>query len=228
MRLLQRSMLVTILLVTSAAMSAGDAEAQISGARPPIEFSATYGSMWGGHIGLSGGELRTGTGPSLGLALDVPIRPGMWIEGSYTRQDGSLDWDRVGQSKTTLTDMSVNVWHLGTIRALGRPGAAATPFVLGSLGATYFSPSNKAVTIDGESYNIDGTTKFSIALGVGVKAYFGEAKRVGVRATFKAISSLFDSGGGVFFGPGGVSLGVSGWGIWQYEVAGGLTVKFGG
>jgi hypothetical protein len=221
-------MLLTILLVTATAMSAGDVWAQSSSDRPPIEFGATYGNMWGGNIGLSGGKLRTGTGPSLGFALDVPLRPGMWLEGSYTRQDGSLDWDRVGRSKTTLTDMSVNVWHLGTIRALGRPDAAATPFVLGSLGATYFSPSNKTVIIDGESYSIDGSTKFSIALGVGVKMYFGEAQRVGVRATFKAISSLFDSGGGVFFGPGGVSLGVSGWGIWQYEVAGGLTVKFGG
>lgn len=202
-----------------------DAHAQ---ARPPIEFSATYGSMWGGNLGLRTGKIRTGTGGSMGFALDVPMAAGTWLEASYTRQDGSLDWDRAGQPKRTLSEMSVNVWQLGTIRALARPDSRVIPFVLGSLGATYFSPSESQIVIDGESYAIDGATKFSIAFGVGFKSYFGQAQRVGLRASFKVISSLYDSGGGVFFGPGGVQLGVSGSGIWQYEAAGGLTVRFGG
>jgi len=196
--------------------------------KPPIEFSATYGSMWGGNLELYSGKLRTATGGAIGLALDVPIRPGMWIEASYNRQEGALDWDPRGGTKTSLTDMSVNIWHLGTIRALGQPGAPFVPYVQGSLGATYFSPEASQILIDGEMANISSSTMFSIAFGAGFKAYLGEAKKIGLRGSFKVISSLYDAGGGVFFGGGGASVGVTGSGIWQYEAALGLTVKLGG
>ena len=197
-------------------------------ARPAIEVSATYGTMWGGNIETYQGKLRTGTGGAMGFAIDVPVRPGMWVEAGYTRQDGSLDWDPRGGSKFTISDMSVNFWHLGTVRALGRPGSPVMPFVTGSLGATYFSPSESSVEIDSETYSLNSLTKFSVAFGAGFKAYFGEAKKVGLRGQFKVYSSIFNAGGGVWFGPGGVDLGVSGSGIWQFEASGGLTVKFGG
>ena len=220
---------IWVLVLTAVLMTAGDSMAQGAGAtRPPIELSATYGTMWGGNIGVTGGKLRNGTGGSMGFALDVPVSPGMWLEASYTRQDGSLDWDATGQPVQTLTDMSVNFWQLGSVRAIGRPGAAVTPIVIGSLGATYFSPANDSITIGSETYALDGITKFSITFGAGFKAYFGEAQKVGIRATFKVLSTLYDSGGGVYFGTGGAGLGISGSGIWQYEAAGGLTVKFGG
>lgn len=220
--------LFTVVLIASFGITEVFAQAPRAGGRPPIEFSTTYGTMWGGNIGIGGGKIRTGTGGSWGFALDVPVARGQWLEASYNRQEGSLDWDPQGQPLETLSDMTVNIWHLGSIRTLGRPGSPVIPYVQGSLGATFFSPSESEVILDGESFTIDGTTKFSIAFGVGFKAYLGEAKRFGLRGSFKVISSLFDSGGGVWFGPGGVQLGVSGSGIWQYEAAGGLTIKFGG
>jgi len=228
MRIHIRTMLIPAVFAALLTASVSPVHAQTRGSRPPVEFSATYGSMWGGDVGLSYGKLRTGTGGSIGLALDVPMASGTWVEASYNRQDGSLDWDRSGQSIRTLSDMSVNIWHLGTIRSFGRPDSPVIPYVQGSVGATFFSPTQSELVIDGESYHIDDTTKFSIAFGAGFKAYFGAAQKVGLRASFKFISSLFDSGGGMFFGPGGVQLGVSGSGIWQYEAAGGLTVRFGG
>lgn len=197
------------------------------GAHAPMEFSVTYGSMWGGNIGGRTGTLRTGTGPSLGFALGVPVRPGMVIEASYNRQEGSLDWDKNREPLMNLSDMTVNIWQLGSIRDLARPDSPIIPYVQGSLGLTYFSPSESEVIVEEETYYLDSTTKFSIAFGLGFKAYFGQSKKVGIKGSFKVISSLFDSGGGVFFGPGGVQLGISGSGIWQYEAAGGLTIRFG-
>ncbi len=224
-----RILLVLAILATMFTVSANDALAQRPGdSSPGIELSTTYGSMWGGNIGLRSGKLRTGTGDSWGFALDVPFARGQWLEASYNRQAGSLDWDETGQPIQTLSNMSVNIWHLGSIRTLGRLDDPIIPYVQGSLGATYFSPTESEVIINGETYHLDSMTKFSMAFGVGFKAYFGESKRIGLRGSFKVISSLFDSGGGVFFGPGGVQLGISGSGIWQFEAAGGLTVKFGG
>jgi hypothetical protein len=224
-----RAILAVAVLATLVLAGTGEAFAQRGGGgRPPIEFSATYGSMWGGNIGLRTGKLRTGTGDSWGFALDVPMRPNTWLEASYGFQNGSLDWDPSRDAKITLTDMTVHVWQLGSLQGFGRPGGPVMPYLQGGLGLTYFSPSEKLVTIDNEDYNIDSMTKFSITFGAGFKAYFGEAKKIGLRGSFKVISTLYDAGGGVFFGPGGASVGVSGSGIWQYEVAGGLTVKFGG
>jgi len=117
-----------------------------SGSKPPIEFSATYGSMWGGNIELIGGTLRTATGASIGLALDIPVHPAMAVEISYTHQDGGLDYDSRG-TKTRLTDMSIDYWQIGATRGL--LDGKVRPFVLTSLGLTYYSPANGTVDIDG-------------------------------------------------------------------------------
>jgi hypothetical protein len=230
MRIQMKSLIVVTLLAVVFTTIAPEAFAQRAGGktRAPMQFSFTYGSMWGGNIDTGVGKLRTGTGGSMGFALDVPIRPGMSLEASYTRQESSLDWDQKGSSLRTLTDMTVNVWHLGTLRDLAPPTAKVIPYVQGSLGATFMSPSASEAVIDGETYTMDGTTKFSIAFGAGFKTFFGESQRVGLRGLFKVTSTIFDSSGGVYFGTGGAGLGISGYGIWQYEFAGGVVVKFGG
>lgn len=225
MRLSLRTVMVLTLLGSLVTVGASEVLAQGS---PPIEFSATYGSMWGGNIQTSGGKIRTGTGGSFGLALDIGIAPDTWIEASYTRQDGSLDWEGTGQPIVTKTDMSVNYWQLGTIQTFGNPRGTFLPYFQGSLGATYMSPSESQILVDDETYNIDAITKFSINFGLGFKAYLGQSHRFALKGSFKFLTTFFSSGGGVWFGPGGVTLGVSGSGIWQYEAAGGLVVRFGG
>jgi len=227
----RRTALPILCLLLVVSLGAGDALAQRGGGggggglAGPIELSATYGSMWGGNISTYNGKLRTATGPSLGIALDFPLHPAMSLEVSYTRQDGGVDYDSRG-SKERLTDMSVNYWQIGAIRGL--IDGKVRPFVTTSLGATYYSPSESSVTIDGDEYNVSSNTKFSFTIGVGFKTYFGEAEKIGLRASFKTMPTLYNTGGGVWFGAGGASLGVTGNAIWQWEAAAGLTVKFGG
>jgi len=223
--------IMTTLLCTSDAMAqrrggarSGGGGGGGGGERPPIEFSATYGSMWGGNISTYYGTLRTATGPSFGFALDVPLDPVTALELSYTRQEGGLDWDTRG-SKDRLTDMSVNYWQIGAIRGLIE--GQVRPFVSTSLGVTYYSPEKGTVVIEDETYNVGTMTKFSFVIGVGAKAYFGEAQRFGLRGSFKVLPTLYNTGGGVWFGTGGASLGITGNAIWQWEAAIGLTVKLG-
>lgn len=203
------------------------------GFTPYLEASATYGSMWGGHIDLTYGinsrTLRAGTGPSYALALTYNVHPMQGVEFSYTRQDGSLDMDY--QGLRTLTDWSVNFWQLGSIRYLTPPGKVR-PFVLFSLGATYFSPEQSSFYFeegdDDTLVYIDSITKFSFNFGLGVKSYFGKAEKVGIRASFKVLPTFYNTWGGMYFGSGGAGMTVSGNAIWQWEAAIGLTVKFGG
>ena len=225
-------MALTLVSLTDEAMAqrrggGGQARGVPAGFKPHFEFSVTYGSMWGGNIDVYSGfkyyKIRTGTGGSLGFALDYNIHPMQAIELSYTRQDGSLDLDY--QGITTLTPMSVNVWHIGSLRTL-KPGKVQ-PFVLGSLGVTYFSPELATFELDGKTVRTESATQFSINLGVGLKAYFGEAEKIGIRASFKVMPTLYNTGAGLWFGSGGGGATVYGEAIWQWEVAGGLTVKFG-
>ena len=229
-------MVVLLISVTDDAMAqrragGGQSSRPPAGFSPYLELSATYGSMWGGNIDVSYNltvrKFRTGTGPSYGFALDYNMHPMQAIEISYTRQDGSLDLDY--QGIRTLTPMSVNVWQIGSLRtlALGK----VQPFVIGSLGATYFSPSEASFLMDEDDPSsvvyIQSTTKFSLSFGVGLKAYFGEAEKIGIRASFKAMPTLYNTGAGLWFGGGGASVSVTGNAIWQWEAAIGLTVKFG-
>ncbi len=204
------------------------------GYTPNLELSATYGSMWGGNIDLSYGinsrKLRAGTGPSYAFALAYNLHPMQAVEFSYTRQEGSLDLDYKGLR--TLTDWSVNFWHIGSIRYLAPPGKVR-PFVLLSLGATYFSPSEGTFILDLDDpdntvVHTQSSTKFSFNFGLGAKAYFGKAEKIGIRASFKVMPTFYNTWGGMYFGSGGAGLTVSGNAIWQWEAAAGLTIKFGG
>ncbi len=230
---LRRLALVILGLILMTAFTTDEALAQRRGGRTsggggglagPIEFSATYGSMWGGHINTFNGKLRTATGPSYGFALDIPVHPAMAVELSYTRQDGALDYEN-RRGKTTLTDMSVNYWQIGAIRGL--LDGKVRPFVTTSLGMTYYSPSASSVDVEDETFNISSATKFSLVLGAGFKTYFGQAEKIGLRASFKVLPTLYDTGAGLWFGSGGASIGVTGSAVWQWEAAAGLTVKFG-
>ena len=203
------------------------------GYTPYLEASATYGSMWGGNIdltyGLNSRTLRAGTGPSYAFALAYNIHPMQAVEFSYTRQDGSLDLDYKGLR--TLTDWSVNFWHIGSIRYLAPPGKVR-PFVLLSLGATYISPEQASFLLDETDPTTlvytESTTKFSFNFGLGVKSYFGKAEKIGIRASFKVLPTFYNTWGGMYFGGGGAGLTVSGNAIWQWEAAIGLTIKLGG
>jgi hypothetical protein len=235
-------LLVLALMATMLTAVADDAMAQRRGGsssssqapagyKPYLELSGTYGSMWGGNIDLTYGinsrKIRTGTGPSYGFAIDYNVHPAQAVEFSYTRQDGSLDMDYKGVR--TLTPMSVNVWHIGSLRTLA-PGPVQ-PFLLVSLGATYFSPSESSFLFDENDPDsvvyTQTTTKFSFNFGLGIKSYFGDGDKIGLRASFKVMPTLYNTSGGLWFGSGGSGVAVSGNALWQYEAAIGLTVKLG-
>ena len=205
-----------------------------AGFTPYLEASLTYGSMWGGNIdisyGINSAKIRAGTGPSYAAALAYNVHPMQAVEFSYTRQDGSLDLDYKGLR--TLTNMSVNVWHIGSIRYVAPPGKVR-PFVMGSLGATYFSPESDTIILDEEDPDnstiyTQTATKFSFSIGLGVKSYFGEAEKIGLRASFKVIPTFYNTSGGLWFGGGGGGVSFTGNALWQWEAAIGLTVKLGG
>lgn len=194
-----------------------------------IDITAMYGHMWGGNIdarlGDTNGTLRLGTAPSWFFALDIPMGPATWVELSYAHQGGELDWDVSLEGKTKLSDLSINYWQIGVVQ--GMPRGNIIPYASIALGATYISPSEDRFTIDDTTYPLDATTKFSLALGVGVKAFFGEAEQIGIRASFRTLPTFYNTATGLWFGSGGASVSVGGYAIWQWEAAVGLVLRVG-
>lgn len=201
-----------------------------AGFEPHLEISGHWGHMWGGNIDFSYNQwngsrkIRTGTGSSYGIQVGYNLHPMQAVELSYTRQDGKLDYDY--QGLRTLFDMSINYWHIGSLRYLTPPGKVR-PFVTASIGATYYSPSQSTFELDGETFQTQTSTKLSFSFGLGLKAYFGEAQKFGLRATFRTLPTLYDAGAGIWFGTGGAGLSVGGSAIWQWEAAVGATLRFG-
>lgn len=228
---------ILLLAMATLLITAGDAAAQQLRPAPTrparaapaeeIDFTAMYGHMWGGHLSTDLGTFRLGTAPSMFFALDIPMETATWVELSYGHQSGELNLDRSLAGTTTICDMSINYWQLGMIRGVHAGAGNIIPYGSLSLGLTYLNPSADRFDVDGETYPLDSTTKFSVTLGVGVKAFFGEAQRYGLRASFKTIPTFYGSSTSLWFGTGGASVGISGYGVWQWEAAGGLVVKLG-
>jgi hypothetical protein len=189
-----------------------------------LDITAAYGHMWGGSVGTSRGTLRLDTDASWFFALDIPVDTATWLELAYTRQDTRLNLDRRG-GRTSLSDMSVNYWHVGGVRGL--PRGNVIPYVSGSLGVTYYSPAESRVTVDGDTFGLDSATKFSLGLGLGAKVFLGEARRFGLRAQFRTLATFYGGSSGIWFGTGGAGVSFSGSAVWQWEVSGGVTVRLG-
>ncbi len=227
MRHLKHSLLILALTVFAISIVTTAASAQRQGPAAAaaqaeymegIDVSASYGWMWGGNIdaiyNTQGGEFRWASAPSWFFAIEIPIRPGTQLQLQYTLQDTQLDWDPHGGVKSKYADMTVNYWQVGA--TTGVPRGRFLLYTMLTVGATYWSFSNDRIL------DIENQTKFSFTAGVGAKTYFGKSQRIGIRAQFRVLPTFYNTFATI--GTGGV--GVSGNAVWQWEIGGGLSVKF--
>jgi len=193
-----------------------------------FEISGTYGWMWGGSIDYgylgNSGTLRLASGQSYFFGLGLPVRPGTRVTLSYTRQNSAINLDDINGLQE-LTGMSVDYWQIGGIQEM--PQGNVVPFGGLTLGATHFSPDQDTVEIDGDDVNVQSATKFSFAMNLGTKVFLGETQRIALRGQLRLFSTLYNTGGGLWFGSGGGGVTVTGNAIWTWEIAGGVTIRLG-
>jgi len=193
------------------------AEAQRPGIRPAeptvrFELFPFAGYQFGGGLNVTGGHVSLGDGLSYGGYLDVLTRKGTWVELGYNRHESELRLDNGFGVSTKVADMAVQYFQLGALQEL-KPGPAR-PFLVGSLGVTWFDPSD----------NLDGTTRFSFGAGAGVK--FSPQERFGIRLEGRAWFSLFPDGGALSCGPFGCFVAVGGTALVQGQFSGGIFFAF--
>lgn len=190
--------------------------------KPGIDLSFSYGWMWGGHLDAvynsQSGSFRWASNPSYMLMLEIPARPGVELQLQYTLQPSQLNWDPNVGSTVKVADMDVNYWQIGA--TTGLPKGRIMPYVMVTVGATYWKFSNPT---DAARLSPESQTKFSFTAGLGAKTFFGENQKVGLRLQFRVLPTFYNTFATI--GTGGV--GVSGTAIWQWEIGGGLVIKFG-
>ena len=176
-------------------------------------------SLLGGYA--FGGELydpstRQSTniseGVTYGFALDIPLRPGSYLEILWRRHESGIDTGFNIDSQ--LFDMNIDLYQIGGIYEF--ESGVTRPYLLGTLGVTSFSP---------EPSNISTETKFSMVLGGGVTIM--PTEHLGVRFEGKGIATFVgSSGGGFWCGAGGCWAWASSEVLWQAEATGGLVFSF--
>lgn len=217
MKQMRRALLLAALLLP---LTAGTASAQMT-----PELSGSWGWMWGGSASSLAGTFRLDDAASYSATASFPAGNLNWVEAHYSYQGSAMTLDGFGRLDK-LTDIGVHYMQIGGLR--GIKDGPVVPYVVGGIGATYYSPSESVIQIDGTTYGLDSSWKLSFALGAGVKVWLGEEERVGLRLQFRVLPTLYNSSTGVWVGGGGGGISVNGSAIWQFDASAGVTVKLGG
>jgi opacity protein-like surface antigen len=167
--------------------------------------------------------------PSAGLDNQAPELSELNIAGGFTwdiqgarlfgpRWGAEVLWTQQGSALTVGTEagstdlftMTIRQLHGDVVYHFGAADARLRPFVFGGLGATFFSADD-----------LDSETKFSFALGAGVKYFRWES--IGVRAHFRYKPTMLnDEDAADFCDPFGFCQGT----LSQIEFAGGAVLRF--
>lgn len=189
------------------------------------EITPFVGYLWGNSVDTGRGKVGIAGEMNWGVLLDINVRPGGQVELSYARQDTRITQETFGTGiKRDLTDVAVNYFQIGGLGYMAQ--GAAQPFMSFTLGATWYDPKQETITDDeGRVYQISDEWRFSMILGLGAKYFASE--RIGLRVQGRLFMTFLDSGGGVFCGFGGCSLGLFGSGVVQGDLSAGVTITAG-
>jgi len=194
--------------------------AQYSSARPVRSAAAEprfeiavfggwqFGGSWDAVVGSTPGKLDIGDDVNYGMSFAVRARPGVLGEFLYIRQPTTLYFQPLGGVKSEVFPVQVAYYQLGGMYEI--PKGRIRPFGSLSAGATYFNPKESGVS---------GKLRFSMAAGVGFRAFLTE--RIGVRGQFHMLIPI--QWGSVYCGPYGCGTS-AGTAVVQGQVSGGVVV----
>jgi hypothetical protein len=158
-------------------------------------------------VGSTRGEVDIADSGIWGIALDINVPPpNMQIRLAYDRQDSKFQYRTA--LPTVESDGSVEYLQIGTVKGVRRGNLL--PFGLVTLGGTRYADDS------GDEW------KFSVVLGLGAKMYVSD--KIGIIAQARMPYTFLSSGLGVGVGTGGVSAGITGWGLAQFDVGAGIMI----
>ncbi|MDX1700972.1 MAG: outer membrane beta-barrel protein [Melioribacteraceae bacterium] len=192
-----------------------------------IASTETFGQVelfgFGGYMTYSSVPVREGNlsfedGPNYGLGLGVGIDRGILVELNYTHNQTSARLRRFNGGDEPLFDMNTHYIQLGAQYEFRKTRKQkAFPYTLVTAGATLF---------DAKDASLGDEWKFSVAFGGGGKFFLGE--NIGLRLQARLLLPLTFSGGGLWCGTGGCSVGVGSWAtLAQFDLTAAVFIRLG-
>ncbi len=182
-----------------------------------LEITPFGGYQVGGKLQIQEGDLRISDNPTLGVILNVPLRPGAQLELLFSHQETNMKLTRRSTGlQETLFDMAVEYFQVGGLYEAERDGRVKV-FGMGSLGVTHYNPKESGRSSE---------WRFSGGFGVGAKTFMSE--RVAIRTEARLMFTLINASGSIFCSSGsGCLTNVQGTGVAQLLLTAGLTFKLG-
>lgn len=195
MRMTRKPLSLTHILTSACALAAlapvqaqefpGDDDYPGSYRRTPvIEITPFIGYRMGGEfeLGDTNQDVDLDSARSFSLALNFPIDEVSQYELFYGRQESNLEAD----SPLGPVDVDVEYLHIGGTLVLNQE-RRVTPYIVGTLGATRFSP---------DSPSADEETRFSLSLGGGFRVPF--TRSFSLRLEARGFATFVDTKSAIF------------------------------
>jgi hypothetical protein len=169
-------------------------------------------------VQVTQGQLNIYSNPNYGAGISFEVERGLQAELFWIGQQTPMELKSYSGLTQPLFDVGIHYFQAGAVYEFRQTRAQkAFPFTSFSLGATLFSPTDS---------NFSEEWRFSITFGGGGKFYISD--RVGLRLQARMLLPLNFSGGGMWCGSGGCSVGVSSWAtLLQADFTGGIFVRLG-
>ena len=160
-------------------------------------------------------------GLQFGAGIEFKPHPMQGIELMYLRQNTTapVRYYKNGEQNSTF-DVGLNYITIGGNRYFKQPGSKVEGYAGALLGCNVLSIKNSK-----ENYS-SSSTKFAWGLKGGANIWV--SPRVGIKLQAQLLSSVQGAGGGLYFGTGGISTGLSTYStMFQFSLGGGLVFKVG-
>jgi outer membrane protein W len=160
------------------------------------------------HSALGITDLKLKGSFTWGASASYFFSPRFGVETSWARQESAL---RIGTAagSADMFDVHLDQLHGSFVFQMRGPEARVRPFLTAGLGAAFFS-----------APDLEGETKVSLGLGVGVK--WLPTRRLGARLQARYTPTHLNDASSDFCDPFGFC---QGW-LQQFEMTGGLVLRF--
>jgi len=183
-----------------------------------FEITPFAGYRLGGSFdveGLDYANFDFKDGFTYGISLGFSVHENLQVEAMWSREETTLRGRLIAGPRDDLFKIFIDQYHLNFLYIYGDDSMKMRPFVLAGLGLTYFNPKP----------DISGETRFSFALGTGLKFYMGE--HFGLRLQVKWVPTYINTKSAVFYdywlGPFVVPVTQY---MGQWEFTGGIIFRF--
>jgi hypothetical protein len=202
---------IALFFFTFAILFSGKALAQ-------TEIYGFAGYMTYSKIQAVEGDISFEDGLNYGGGVDVAIQRGMFVELNYTYNQTTARLRRFSGITETLFDMNTHYFQVGALYEMKKsPKQKAYPYGLITLGVALFDPIDPKYSDE---------WRFSVSFGGGGKINLSE--RVGLRLQGRILLPMTFSGGGMWCGTGGCSVGAAGWiTLVQFDFTAGVFIRLG-